>query len=254
MGKIDIAIYLLILVLVIIGFARGFFKQVLSTANWLVSLILAIVLVKPFSGLMQKTALQGTINNTIETWISSKDILNIAYDPSSGNAQISEAISEVLKLPKFIADIIAKGINFDVPAGTTLAQVITPSIGVIVMTVISFLILFIGLIIILQIIIRFLNVVFDRGILGIFNKILGAVLGLAKGFIIVCLAMLLVSILSGVIPSLNEFLINDLKLGQEGFSIGKYFYENNPLVAFFKGSFSFDNILDNLNIDFNIFN
>ena len=251
MGKIDIAIYLLILVLLLIGYFKGFFKQILTTANWLVSLVLAIILVKPFSLLMQKTTLQATINTKIGEWVASKgDIFNIAYDPSSGNAQISEAINESLKLPKFIADLIAGGISFDVPAGTTLVDVIAPAIGVIVMTVISFIILFVGLFIVLQIVIKILNIVFDRGVLGIFNKVLGALLGLVKGVILVSLIMLLVSILSGVIPSLNEFVIVDLKLGQEGFSIGKYFYEQNPLIELFKGSFSFDGILEYLNIEF----
>ena len=48
-----------------------------------------------------------------------------------------------LSLPKFIAEIIAKGINFDVPDGTTLADILSPAIGSIIMTVISFVILFI---------------------------------------------------------------------------------------------------------------
>lgn len=249
MGKIDIAIYILLFIMIVIGFSKGFFKQVLSTANWLVSLILAILLVKPFSSLMIKTSLQATINTKIGTWIATKgDIFNIAYDPSGGNVQISEAISEGLKLPKFIADLIANGINFNVPEGTTLSDILAPSIGTIIMTVLSFVILFFGFLIIIKIVISLLNVVFDRGILGFVNKILGAALGLIKGAILISLAMLLVSILSGVLPSLNEFVITDLKLSQEGFSIGKYFYEHNPIIELFKGSFSFENILNYLNL------
>ena len=97
--------------------------------------------------------------------------------------------------------------------------------------------------------INLLHVVFDRGVLGIANKLLGAALGLVKGLVLVSLAMLIVSILSGVVPSLNEFLITDLKLGEESFSIGKYFYEHNPLVELFRGSFRFDNILNNMNLN-----
>lgn len=250
MAKIDIAIYILLLIMIIIGFSKGFFKQILSVANWLVSLIVAIVFVKPFSGLMAKTTLQTTINGKVAEWIASKGaIFQVPYDASSGNAQISEAISESLSLPKFIAEIIAKGINFDVPDGTTLADILSPAIGSIIMTVISFVILFIGALIIIKIVINLLHVVFDRGVLGIVNKLLGAVLGLVKGLVLVSLAMLLVSILSGVVPSLNEFLITDLKLGEESFSIGKYFYEHNPLVELFRGSFRFDNILNNMNLN-----
>lgn len=251
MGIIDIVIYILLLAMIIIGFSKGFFKQILSAANWLVSLILAILLVKPFSSLMGKTALQVSINSKVTAWVASKgDLFTMPYDPSSGNAQISEAISEHLKLPKFIADMIASGIKFDVPDGTTLADLLGPAIGIIIMGILSFIILFIIFLIIIKIIVNLLNIVFDRGVLGLVNKLLGAALGLVKGLIIVSLAMLLVSVLSGVLPAVNEFLVSDLKLGTDSFSIGKYFYEKNPLVELFKGSFSFDSVTQYLKLAF----
>lgn len=249
MAKIDIGIYLLLLLMFLIGFSKGFIKQILSIANWFASLILAVLFVKPFSGLMAKTTLQTTINEKVISWIVSKGaIFQIPYDSSNGNAQISEAISEGLKLPKFIADIIAKGINFDVPDGTTLADILGPAIGSLIMTVISFFIIFIGSLIVIKIVISILDLVFDKGVLGLVNRLLGASLGLVKGLILVSLAMLFISILSGVIPSLNQFLINDLRLGEESFSIGKFFYEHNPIVELFKGSFKFDNIFGSLNL------
>lgn len=247
MGKIDIVIYILLLIMIFIGFSKGIIKQVLSTANWLVSLIGAFVLVKPFSKLMMKTPINDSVNKAITDWIATKGTaLAVPYDPANSNEQIADAISQVLKLPKFIASIIAKGINISSTADLTLAEVLAPSITSVVITVLSFIALFIILLIVLKIIINLLNLVFDSGVLGLVNKLLGAALGLVKGALIISLIMLLVSVLSGVIPSLNEFLITDLKLGVESFSIGKYFYEKNPLLKLIEGSFSFDNLFSSI--------
>lgn len=249
MGKIDIAIYIILVLMVLFGYTKGFFKQVLSTANWLVSLILSFLFVKPFSKLMMRTPLQGTINSKIGDWISSKGgVFDIPYEPANGNEQIADAISNGLKLPKFIADAIAKGINFDVPDGTTLKDILVPSIGSIIMTIISFIILFIMLLLIIKLIVNLLNIIFDRGLLGFFNKILGAALGLVKSIIFISLAMLLLSTLASVIPSINDFVVSDLKLNESGFRIGKFFYENNILIEIIKGSFSFENIINYLRL------
>jgi len=247
MGKIDIVIWVILIFMATLGFFKGFFKQILSTANWLVSLIVAFVFVKPFSNLMMKTALSTNINQKVVNWIASKgEIFQIPYDPANANSQLSDAISNGLKLPKFIAEIIAKGIKIDIPEGTTLAEIIAPAISSIIITVISFIALFIFSYLVLKLIISILNLVFDSGILGFINRLLGASLGLVKGILFISIVMLLLSTLSSVIPALNEFLINDLKLNEETFSIGKFFYENNLLIELLKGSFSFDNILSNL--------
>lgn len=242
MGKIDIAIIIIALLFALIGLKKGFFKQLLSTANWFVSLILAFVLVKPVTNLLSDTNMAMSINTKIADWLATKGaVFTTPYDPSQPDA-MSEAITEILSLPKFIADLIVNNLNLDVPSGTTLGDYLTPVFGHIILTVISFAILFLGMFIVIKIIARLLDKLFKGGILGVFNKILGVILGLGKAFILVSVVMLVLSMISPLITSLNDFLISDLKLTEAGFGIGKYFYEENPMKLILKGTIDFDNI------------
>jgi uncharacterized membrane protein required for colicin V production len=246
MGTIDLIIIGIIGLFLIIGIAKGFMKQILSAANWLLSLIGSFLLLKPVSALVAKTAVKTTINTKVGDWIASKGALfSTTITSSQASEQLTGAISE-LGLPEFIAKAIVGGLDLSSVEGSTLAEVLAPTIGNIILTVLTFLALFLVLAIVLKIIFHLLNKVFDKGVLGVVNRILGAVLGLVKGVVLVSLAMLLVSALSGLIQPLNSFLTTDLKLGTEGFGIGKYFYENNPILALIKGSFNFKDILQDL--------
>lgn len=250
MGIIDIVVILLTLIFILIGFKKGFFKQLLSFANWFLALIVSMFLVKPFTELISKTPVHGAVNNRIVAWIATKGPeFSQEYIAGAGSEQISEAISEGLNLPKFIADLVANGINFDVPDGTTIADILAPSITHIVLYFISYLILFFGLMIILKITLSFFDKLFDKGVLGAVNQVFGGVLGAVKAFIIVSVAILILSIVGNLIPSVHDFLVSDLKLDEDKFRLSKLIYEYNPLIELFKGFISFENILDFLTLN-----
>lgn len=241
MGKFDLLVIALIGILMLFGFGKGFVKQVLSTANWLIALILAFLFVKPVSGQMLTTALANNVNTKVTDWIGKNgEAFNAAFESANATEQLTDAISQ-LGLPKFIASIIAKGIPLgEIDPGTTLAQVLAPSISNIIVTIITFIGLFLIIFIALKILISLINGLFKGKVLGFVNRLLGAGLGFIKGGIIVCLIMLLASVLASVIPSINEMIANDFANSSLG--IGEYFYENNPLIKIIEGSFSFDNI------------
>lgn len=243
MGKIDWIILCFTLFFVFLGFIKGFIKGVLSTANWLVSLLAPYFLAKPTARLLMKTSLYSNINLKVADWIASKgNTFSQPFDYVNYKDQLAEAIGE-LGLPRFIASLISGGINLnDAPAGMTLADVLAPAFSNIIITVIAAIVIFFLFLIFFKIIISLIDRVFKKGILGVVNRSLGAALGLVKAVIIVSVLMLLLSALSGVISSLNEFLVKDLHLESSGFGIGKFFYQQNPLIALFKKTFSFDNI------------
>lgn len=240
MGKIDIVIYIFLFLLIIIGYSKGFIKQILSTANWLVALIGTIVLIKPFTAIMMNSSVSTSVNKSISNWIASKgSSLAEVYDPNIAHEQISKAITEVLKLPSFLANMIANGINVSSTAtNITLADVLAPSIGNIVMAILSFIILFLGLFIILKILIKLINLAFSGGAIGFTNHLLGAVLGFVKGVLIISLIMLGLNVLASFIPSLNQTLVNDFS--KASWSIGKYIYEHNPLLMLIEKFFHFN--------------
>ncbi|HPZ27690.1 MAG TPA: CvpA family protein [Bacilli bacterium] len=243
MGKIDLAIIALTLIFVLLGFFKGLVKGALSTANWLLSLVAPFILTKPVSRLLMKTAIYDRINEKVATWIASKgDAFSQPFAYEGYREQLTEAISE-LGLPKFLASLISDGINIaDAPEGLTLSEVLAPAFSNIIVTVLAVIMIIVFFMIVFKIIISLFSKLFEKGVLGFVNRILGAGLGLVKAFIMISVLMLLVSVLSGVIPSLNEFLVADLRLESAGFGIGKYFYERNPLIEIFKGTFSLDGI------------
>jgi uncharacterized membrane protein required for colicin V production len=243
MGKIDLAIIALALLFMLFGFIKGFVKGILSTANWLLSLVAPFLLTKPVAGLLMKTSIYISINGKVAAWIAAKGAaFNQPFDYTGYKEQLTNAISE-LGLPKFIASLISDGINIsDAPADLTLAEVLAPAFSNIIVTMLAVIIIILFFMIVFKIIISLIGKLFNKGVLGTVNRILGAGLGLVKAYIFVSIIMLLTSALSGIIPALNDFVAADLNLGSDGFGIGKYFYESNPLIEMFKGTFSFDKI------------
>ncbi|MDD4077977.1 MAG: CvpA family protein [Bacilli bacterium] len=243
MGKIDWIILILILFFMLLGFIKGFVKGILSTANWVLSLVAPYLLTKPFAGVLMKTSLYTNVNVKVVNWIAAKgETFSQPFDYVGYKEQLTAAISE-LGLPRFIASLISGGIKLEgAPEGLTLAEVLAPAFSNIIITIIAAVIIIVFFLVIFKIIIFLVSKLFQKGVLGGVNRILGGVLGFVKAVIIVSILMLLASAVSGLIPALNEFLIKDLRLEAAGFGIGKFFYEHNPLIEMLKGSFSFDNI------------
>lgn len=240
MGKIELVILIFEGLFTLFGLFKGFVKQLMSAAGWLVSLVGAFLLTEKASVILKGSSLGDKIVAKITDWIAGFPTFNIPFDAGNATEQLSTAISE-MGLPKFIADIIAKGVDFSsVPTSFTLAEVLSPSISSVIITIVTFIGLFVVIFILFKILGHFLNKLFSGKVLGFVNKILGAALGLVKATLIVCVLMLLLSTLSGMIPAVNDFVVADLS--QNGLGIAKYLYESNPLVALIQGSFSFDNL------------
>ncbi|MGD9887011.1 MAG: CvpA family protein [Bacilli bacterium] len=241
MGKIELVILIIVGLFTLFGLFRGFVKQLMSAAGWLVSLVGAFLLTEKVSILVKGSSIGDQVVAKVTAWIADFPTFNIPFDQANATEQLSSAISE-LGLPKFIADAIAKGVDFSsVPTTFSLAEVLSPSISSVIITIITFIGLFVVIFILFKILGHFLNKLFSGKVLGFVNKILGAVLGLTKAVLIVSVLMLVLSTAAGMIPAVNDFVTADLA-SNGGLGIAKYLYESNPLVALIEGSFSFDNL------------
>ena len=72
MGIIDIVIIVLFLFFMIIGFLKGFLKQIFSTFGWIVALIAATLLSKPAGNIIHSTSAGINLNSMVFEWIASK--------------------------------------------------------------------------------------------------------------------------------------------------------------------------------------
>jgi uncharacterized membrane protein required for colicin V production len=60
---------------------------------------------------------------------------------------------------------------------------------------------------------------------GALDRVLGMLFGAAKGLIIAEVLLAVMMGLALIVAPINAFLVADLQLATEGFSIGKYMYE-----------------------------
>lgn len=248
MGKIDIVILIILGIFTIVGLAKGFVKQILSTANLLVAIILAIVCVKPVSVALSDTIVSTKINSALVEYISGKgESFNSVIEEGTTTETLTAAI-DGLGLPGFVDKMIVNSIKVDEASyGLTVSEFLSEKLGALLLVAVSFLALVIAIFIVMKILIHFIDSAISnsKGLSGI-NKLLGMILGLAKGIIVVSLLMLALSALGGFFGGINDFINADLNLGAEGFSIARYFYEKNPVLWLLENVIDLDSIIASL--------
>jgi len=250
MGKIDIIILIILGVFALIGFAKGFIRQVLSFANLLVAIILAFVTVKPVSVFLSDTKLAPFIHEKVVEFLASKGEIFTTPIPNDATNETLVPILDQLGLPGFIDKILLNLITIDETAyGLTFSEVLAQKIVPTLLIVVSFIALVLVIFIVMKILIHFIDsfVKKSKAVSGI-NKLLGLALGFAKAIVIVSLLMLALSALGGLFPAINEFMIADMKIGIEGYGIGKFIYEKNPVLWVFDNYIDLNKIIESLKL------
>jgi len=248
MGKIDIIILIILGVFALIGFAKGFIRQVLSFANLLVAIILAFVTVKPVSVFLSDTKLAPFIHEKVVEFLASKGEIFTTPIPNDATNETLVPILDQLGLPGFIDKILLNLITIDETAyGLTFSEVLAQKIVPTLLIVVSFIALVLVIFIVMKILIHFIDsfVKKSKAVSGI-NKLLGLALGFVKAIVIVSLLMLALSALGGLFPAINEFMIADMKIGIEGYGIGKFIYEKNPVLWVFDNYIDLNKIIESL--------
>lgn len=231
-GIVDLIIIGMILLFAIVGLAKGFLKQVLSMANGLVSIVVSSFLVSTVTKALSNTSLALKLNEKILTLIVDKypNSALIETNLITTKEELVNAFSES-GLSKFLSKITAEFIDItSFSDGEMLADAVSKSVGYFVLSIIIFVLLALIVFIVIKILISILDSIAKEGILNVINRILGLLLGVARALLIVCICLFIVSLLVKFIEPLNTFIVDDLKLETEGFGIGKYLYENNPLI------------------------
>lgn len=248
MGKIDIAILIILGVFALIGMAKGFVKQILSFANLLVTIVLSFIAVKPVSVFLSGTKLAPMINEKVSEFLVSKGELFTTVIPSGATNDMLAPVVDQLGMPGFINKILLNLVTIDETAyGLTFSEILSQKIGPMLLIVIAFIALVVVIFIVMKLLVHFIDSAVKKSkAIGGVNKLLGFVLGLAKSVVIVSLVMLALSALSGFFPSINDFMILDMKIGVDGFGIGKFFYEKNPVIWVFENFIDMNKIIDSL--------
>ena len=193
---IDIVLVGIIVICAIIGLVKGFFKSILSLVGTVVSILIAVLLAKtvanaligvnPFKWFFGP---RGVISGWIERGLVklSPVFSSSVESGSSGAADLTAA-----GIPAFLAKLLAGAVSkhdFSGHEALTLAEITAPMIAGVIWLIVVTILLFI----ILRIVISILNKFFrfltkNKAISGV-NRVLGFVVGAAKGIIITALLL-----------------------------------------------------------------
>lgn len=201
----DVLIIAILAIFGLIGLRKGFFKSVLSLFSTLVIIIISIAFAGHLANLVNKiynftgliagklskgiASMGAFYSETIPAGVSGKDI--ISNIPSSTNGFLKKLMSYVLE-PLSASDI----------EGATVAEIVSGSFASIIMLIICAIVLFILIKIVIAIASRLFDNITRNRVFGATNKLLGLGFGVVKGFLILIIFVIALTLLT-VVPAVN---------------------------------------------------
>ena len=218
---VDVAILLIILIGLILGIKRGFVKTVAKPVKVVLALVIAISFSSSIAESFVEPRIREPISNQMEEYV-----LENCDDINSEN--INEELPTVLKIAASLFEIdideIAGEEDGDTIVERIIKSLISPTIHVISL-IITFIILYFLSGIALSIALWILNSMVDNGVIGVFNRILGAVFSTALAFVIAWAAASLFTYVINL-PSIS---VHEWASDFEGGFIYKFFNTLNPI-------------------------
>ena len=194
MNVIDILILAALAVSVIFGMYRGFISGVLSVA-----------------ALIGAAAAAFAISPSLATWLQGNETLvnTLMYYTDAGSrikdldlslltvAQASQ--SAVAQLPQQFQAAFINAVN-TAPGATTMSTLLSQTIVNVSLSILSFLICFLGCYIVASFLIHLICYVFELPVLRHLDALMGGVFGLARGVLLLFIFFALVPIIQAVVP------------------------------------------------------
>ena len=231
-GIIDIVILVLVVLFGIGGFRHGFFKEVVGIAALLGAVVLAYLL----ADLAKQTAINSfqldvSLFTTLREVFSGNAVYDQVIDGSQPDALtlLTTGLTQIGLPALFASPLASILIEFNGSIGDALATASTNLLLTIGSYLVTFLVAWILLIILGK---QFVKLSKQNPIFKFIDSVLGFVLGLGRAAVLILIAFSIGIALTFVIPEINAFLVSDLALESESFSVGKFIYEN--IVSIFE--------------------
>ncbi len=216
---LDIAIVVILLIGALRDAKKGFigcvFGLIISIVSLVVAFFCASTVVEATGGLF---GLGDTICSAIE-----ESLLGIVGFDADVSQEGLVAALEGVNFPPFLAELIASN-GVEAPAGTTLAAHISVTIGSFATLVLTGILLFLLSKLVLTLVEKiFTSLVSKVSLLGAVNGALGALIGVIKGALTICLIFSVLSLITS--PAINEFINQSL--------FAHFIYNDNPINYIF---------------------
>lgn len=231
-GIIDIVFVLFGLIVIIVGYKKGFLNKAVGMIGLFVGLAVAFAFCKQFAGWLKE---MGWFYPSIFDHIKANVLeLEIFKDLPVTNATVEDVLV-AMGIPEFFANIFAENIAGNISVdqiAINISTFFTDLIMVVIAFVLLFVLVFFGAMI-LKLITYILR---GNAIIKFVDGILGVALyfALYMIFIFALLAIVRVIEYQDFFRPVKDFLDVDMMLENENvFRLTKYLFEMNPVYAFF---------------------
>lgn len=232
-GIIDVAIVIVVIIFLVIGWKSGFLLKVVEMASGIFGLLGSIILARPFANI-----LDGWIGETISTKVSEYLMSRTDLFSETLNPENVRAAFDGMSLPTFMVDWIVESIDFN-QVTMSIIQAVEPLITSLALLVIAFITLFFGSMIIFFFLKILAKLITSIPVIKQIDKIFGLLFGFVKVAAIIYILLFILALLI-TIPGINDaigpFLAEDMQLGTDQFRLSKWLYDNNilkQLIDFF---------------------
>lgn len=214
---LDIAFVVILLLFSVVGAKKGFVAAFFGFISTIIALVAAFLLgdkvMEWTNGLF---GLEKIIGNGLSGWLCTAEIMNVDVSQAGVAAQL-----ETLALPAFLKTAIVDTVAVEgVAEGTLLGTVIGGVIAKFLTNILTVILVFVIVKLLFKLFEGLFQKLADKWLMTqAVNSVLGALVGLVKGFLFLCIIIAIVSLLP--IEGIADFFNGSLLL--------KEIYNNNPL-------------------------
>ena len=224
---LDIGFVIIILLCVVFGYKKGFFKSIAGFIGAVIAMFLAWVL----AGLIANALYQGVFKliDNISSVLSNDALASFPEKAAQVVANLPGFLSNTLNNQGITSSQIeqslqAAGSN----AAPATADLISPAVIWLLQLLLTVILFFI-LVILVRLVIKLIGNVFRLPILRQVDGILGGLFGIFKGVVYIFLACILLQLLMPVIGNSSE----PMKQVLDNSFIYQFIFYNNPITSWF---------------------
>ncbi len=229
----DIAVFAIVIILLVVGYKRGFIRSVINLVGAAAAAVVAFLLSQPIAQFIFNTFLRGGSIAMIDeelAKLSGGQTATTLLD--SAFAAIPERISSLASSYVGSLDAIKASIAASAPTTETIAtsvvdQVIGPIMTMMIQSIV-FLVLFIGLCILVKFVAKAMKIIDKLPIIGKANATLGLVMGLVQAviflFVFTCVVSLIIQLSGNRWDAVNNEIVGNT-------AVFKVIYNLNPFVG-----------------------
>lgn len=228
-GIVDIVIVLGALIMLVVGYKKGFITKILSIASIILILVFSFFFASTLTGYLKEW---NIIYPNIFDGIKANIDANLAERSIPADASTVQTVSILLNIPEWIAQPIVNFMGSNVPETLNeIVVVVADTVTRWCCNVISFFIIAFGVILVIAIAKLIAAIFRQNKVFKFVDGVFGILLYEVIYTIVLSVLFLILYFLynNANITALNDFVKVDFQMETDAFRISKWFFENNFL-------------------------